>query len=135
MARKRKRKESPSMNLPLTAMIDVVFQLLIYLIVTAKPMAVFANLDVFQPSADSRTPSKKPPSVIKITVFPDGYQVGQKAVDLGGLDQLLGKMASLDKNQNILITCTAASPHAKLVQLLDLCTKNGMNNLSVVSTN
>ena len=123
------------MNLPLTAMIDVVFQLLIYLIVTAKPKDVIANLDVFRPVAEaSANESKQPPKMIRITVFPDGLTINDKQVTMEDLDSLMTKLAALDRNQTILITCTSKSRHENLVRVLDLCTKNGLTNLSVVSS-
>ena len=52
MARARKRPDSPAAELEMTPMIDVVFQLLIYFIVTIKPIDVVTNLDVFRPAPD-----------------------------------------------------------------------------------
>ena len=40
----------------MTPMIDVVFQLLIYFIVTIKPIDVVTNLDVFRPAPDKSAP-------------------------------------------------------------------------------
>ena len=52
MARARKRPEGAQAELEMTPMIDVVFQLLIYFIVTTKPIDVITNLDVFRPAPD-----------------------------------------------------------------------------------
>lgn len=123
------------MNLPLTAMIDVVFQLLVYLIVTAKPKDVIANLDVFRPSPDHRAaPDTTPPKMIRVTIYPDGLTINDKQVSFDDLNGLMGKLAALDKNQTILITCTSKSRHENLIRVLDLCTQNGLKNLSVVSS-
>ncbi len=43
-------------------------------------------------------------------MFPDGYTINDRVVDSPELDRLMGKLASIDKNQTILITCTARSP-------------------------
>ena len=134
MARKRKRQELRAGELNLTAMIDIAFQLLSFFIITVHPVDVLTNLDVFRPSAEkSANQSKVPPKMIKITIFPEGFSINDRQVDLGDLDRLLGKLAALDKTQTILIMCTSLSPHGKLVDVLDLCAKSGLVNLSVVS--
>ena len=136
MARQRRRTETPPADLPMTPMIDVVFQLLIYFLVTIHPMDVIANLDVFRPSPEAKQEQPQtPPKMIRITVFTDGYTINDRPVDSPELDRLLTKLASIDKNQTILIMCTARSPHRRLIEVLDLCAKSGLANLSVVSTN
>ncbi|MEI8140145.1 MAG: biopolymer transporter ExbD [bacterium] len=134
MGRKRRRNSFQAGELNLTAMIDVAFQLLAFFILTAKPVDVVTNLDVFRPQADSITQNSTPPKVIRVTVFPDGFTINDRAVDSRGLNTLLSKLADLDKTQTILIQCLNDSPHGKLIELLDLCSKLKLTNLSVVSS-
>lgn len=136
MARERKRPETQPADLPMTPMIDVVFQLLIYFLVTIKPVDVIAHLDVFRPSPEARQERPEtPPKMIRIVVFPDGFVINEKPVSLPELDRLLTRLAAIDTKQTILIMVSAASPHEKLIQVLDLCAKARLTNLSVVSTN
>lgn len=136
LRRTRKRMESEVSDIPMTPMIDVVFQLLIYFLVTIQPEDIISHLDVFRPSPESkREEMDTPPKMIRITIFTDGYTINDRPVDLANLDKLLYKLASFDRNQTILIMCTATSPHGRLVRVLDLCAKSKLNNLSVVSMN
>lgn len=136
MARTKKRSEMPVADLPMTPMIDVVFQLLIYFLVTIHPVDVVANLDVFRPSPEAQKEKPDtPPKMIRITVFADAFLINDRPVDAKELDRLLSKLASIDKTQTILIMCTSLSPHERLITVLDLCAKSGLVNLSVVSTN
>lgn len=136
MARKRRKAEMPAAELPMTPMIDVVFQLLIYFLVTIQPKDVLAHLDVFRPSPEAKQEKPEtPPKMIRIVIFPEAFTINDKPVELADLDTLLTKLASIDKTQTILIMCTALSPHEKLVQVLDLCAKSGLVNLSVISSN
>jgi biopolymer transport protein ExbD len=136
MARKKRKSDMPPAELPMTPMIDVVFQLLIYFIVTIKPVDVFAHLDVSRPQAEKTQPQTAvPPKLIRINVFPDGFAINETPVTLEKLDGLLEKLAQLDTTQTILIMCAATSPHEKLIQVLDLCARSRLTNLSVVSTN
>ena len=117
MARKRKRPEGSPAELEMTPMIDVVFQLLVYFIVPDK----------------NTPPDQKPPTLVRIGVDPDGYTVNDVPASPELLDQALGKVASIDAGQTIMITVSAFSEHGMLVKALDLCAKNGLKSLSVVS--
>ncbi|HMP72434.1 MAG TPA: biopolymer transporter ExbD [Kiritimatiellia bacterium] len=138
MARKRQRNrthEEPG-ELQMTAMIDVVFQLLVYFIVTIQPQDVITHLDVFRPSPESRQEQlQTPPKMIQIRIFADGITINDRMVTLNTLSDLLSKLASIDTNQTIMIMCTAHSQHEDLISVLDLCAKVGLRNLSVISTN
>lgn len=134
MARERKRPEMASGQLEMTPMIDVVFQLLIYFIVTIKPIDVVTNLDVFRPAPDKNAPKDvKPPQLIRVGVYQDGYTINENPISLDGLNTALSRMASIDAGQTIMITVSAVSEHGMLVRALDLCAKNGLKSLSVVS--
>ena len=135
MARKRKKTSLHAGELNLTAMIDVAFQLLSFFIITVKPMDVLTNLDVFRPSPEKSQQEQKatPPKLIQVQIFPDGYTINERPVDLESLDRLLTKLASMDKTQTILIMVAGQSDHGRLVDVLDLCAKAGLVNLSVVS--
>lgn len=134
MARKRRRSSFTAGELNLTAMIDVAFQLLSFFLVTAHPVDVLTNLDVFRPMAEKASQETSSAKVIRVTVFPDGFTINDRAVDSRQLSALLGRLAELDKSQTVLIQCLNESPHGKLVELLDVCVKVGLNNLSVVSS-
>ena len=134
MARKRKRAEGTQAELEMTPMIDVVFQLLIYFIVTTKPIDVITNLDVFRPAPDQKAPpDTKPPNLVRIGIYQDGYTVNDVPASLELLDTALAKVASIDAGQTLMITVSALSEHGQLVKALNLCAKNGLKSLSVVS--
>ena len=99
--RESKREGVEPADVPMTPMIDVVFQLLIYFLVTFEATDVMAHLDVFTPSPDSKPPKedKPPPNLIKIVVFPDGYTINDKQVTVESLDRLLNKLAAIDPNR------------------------------------
>lgn len=134
--RKRKRVSMDSGDVQMTAMIDVVFQLLVYFIVTIQPVDVIAHLDVFRPSPEKKQEQlQTPPKMIRIQIYPDGFTMNDRPVALREMETLLGRLASIDTKQTIMIMVTAHSKHDALIQVLDLCAKNGLQNLSVISTN
>ena len=134
MARKRRKSDWRAGELNLTAMIDVAFQLLSFFIITTHPIDVLAHLNVFRPAPDAvKDKSEVPVNMIRIQVFADGYTLNDRFVTSETLGALLKKLAALDKNQTILIICEGDSQHSKLVEALDLCAREGLVNLSVVS--
>lgn len=136
MAHRRRKVELIEAELSMTPMIDIVFQLLIYFILTFEPQDVMAHLDVFRPAPqDQKTEMETPPNLIRITIYEDGYVINDREVRLPALERVLGQLAAIEKNQTILIMVTAHSMHEDLVAVLDLCAKSGLKNLSVVSTN
>lgn len=134
--KKRIRKSIESGEVQMTAMIDVVFQLLVYFIVTIQPQDVIAHLDVFRPSPESKQEQlQTPPKMIRIQIFPDGFTINDRQVGLREMETLLARLAGIDTKQTIMIMATAQSRHEDLIRVLDLCAKNGLQNLSVISTN
>ena len=133
--RERKRKDSPVLELNMTAMCDVIFLLLIYLILTAHPMDVIANLDVNRPAPDINVNTPPPPieNLVQIMILDDSYVINDKQVTLKTLEGVLKKLASISEDQTVVIKCSPRSKHSRLVQVLDLCTMVGLRNLSVMS--
>ena len=134
MARKRRGIDAPEGELEMTPMIDVVFQLLIYFIVTIKPVDVVTNLDVFRPAPNpNQPPDTKPPNLLRIGGYQDGYTLNDNPVSLDAMDTALARIARIDAGQTIMVTVSAFSEHGALVRALDLCAKNGLKSLSIVS--
>jgi len=130
--KERKKNKGEAATLEMTPMIDVVFQLMIFFIVTLKQEDILAHLDVFRPQGET-----KPPEVIEdlltVLVYKDGFVLQGKRVALEELDRQLCKLASFSPNVSVIIKCTTDSPHAYLMQLLDICAKAKLTKLSVFS--
>jgi biopolymer transport protein ExbD len=134
MRRKRKQRDEESMDVSMTPMIDVVFQLLIYFLVTFTTPDVLAHLDISRPAPDaSQTEQRTPPKMIRVNITAEGYSLNGRAVSKEELSRILNRLASFSTSQTVLITCAARSEHARLVDVLDICSGSGLNKLSVVS--
>ncbi len=120
--------------LPMTPMIDVVFQLLIFFLFSIKPEDVVSQLDVSRPQPDpTKPPIEKVDDMLTISVFADGVTLNGRAVSMSTLDNMLTRLAALSQTQTVLIKCAADSRHESLVRILDLCAKSKLTNLSVLS--
>jgi len=140
MGKKRKaRNKGDAAKLEMTPMIDVVFQLLIFFIVTLKQEDILSHLDVSRPAPDPNAPPPEEKVDDLLTI-----EVGRTAWVLNGrpyagkrgleaLDKSLTKIASYSKSASVIIKCTGDSPHSRLVLLLNICAREGMTNLSVFS--
>ena len=133
MALRRRKREDHNPQLEMTPMIDVVFQLLIFFIVTLKQEDIMSRLVATRPAADPHARPEKQPDLINITVHRGGFILRGTPVTYEGLDRQVQRYATLSKTANVIIRCTKDSPHRYLVQALDICNKHGMVNLSIFS--
>lgn len=117
-------------------MIDVVFQLLIYFVVTITPVDVAARLDVFRPAAGA-PPSEDvtPPRMIQIAIYRDEIRINGQPMSVERMTHVLTQLGSMSATQTVMIMCARDSDHDKLITVLDRCTRAGLTNLSVSSMN
>ena len=134
MSRDRRRQHVVAGELNLTAMIDVAFQLLAFFIITVHPMDVVTNVNVFRPSGDV-VDGDVPPRAIRVAIYKDAFTINENPIEFKGLDKVMSKLAVHDKTQTILIMCRKESKHSQLVDVLNLCAKLKLTNLSVISSN
>ncbi len=128
----RKPQEDPKAEM--TPMIDVVFQLMIFFIVTIKQEDIFSKLNANRPAPNaSSSESVENDTQIKIDIGPGGMVFNGRGVSLRELDRNIKKLSATSKKATVLVRCTLDSPHMYLVQALDTCNKYGMYNLSIFS--
>ena len=134
--RRKKKQEAVTVDVPMTPMIDIVFQLLIYFIITIKPVDVAAHLDVFRPSADAAPKENStPPRTIRIQIFKGALLINDRSLDMSSLVKILGKLGAISKTQTVVISCARDSKHDKLIDVLNVCSSAGLSNLSITSMN
>ncbi|MBC8453694.1 biopolymer transporter ExbD [PVC group bacterium] len=138
MAKKRKRSKGEAAKLEMTPMIDVVFQLLIFFIVTLKQEDILSHLDVSRPAPDpNQKKEEQVDDLLTILIGPAGYVLNGRPyrgqAGLAALDRKLTRMASFSRSVSVIIQCTGDSPHKFLVRLLNICARERMKNLSVFS--
>ena len=133
MARKKRRIPQKPEDLPMTPMIDVVFQLMIYFILTFKVPKAMANVPVFRPAPGGKPPPGAKPPQVRITVLKNGYMANEKPASLETLKGWLTTLANIDKDQNIVINVTGGSEHKMLMGLLDVCVEVGLKNFALFS--
>ena len=142
----KKAQENPALDM--TPMIDVVFELIIFFVVTIKQEDLFSRLNVNRPAPASSSSSDSsdditvtieigrrydgnPNGVIVYNKKALGGPMGSSSVARKELDQNLRDIAKTSKKTPIIVKCTEDSPHKALVDVLDICYKNELFSVSV----
>lgn len=119
-------------------MIDVVFQLMIFFVVTVKEKDILSHLDVSRPAPDpTRAPEEKVDDLLTIQIGKEGWVLNGRPYigrsGLAALDRQLTRIASFSKSTSVIIKCTGESPHSFLVRVLNILSREGMTSISVFS--
>ena len=131
------RKEQESPKAEMTPMIDVVFQLMIFFIVTIKQEDIFSKLNALvpTPNPDQNQAKEEKDTSIKIQIGKNEEYVAFNGVAMrfDKLDENIKKLASVSTDSQVLLCCTLDSYHGVLIRVLDICHKYKMRNLSILS--
>ena len=131
----RKPQENPALDM--TPMIDVVFELIIFFVVTIKQEDIFSKLNVNRPAPATGAPNQSDEVTCTIQIQARGSDpngtilYNSKQVDLGELFVNLREIAKTSKKTPIIVKCTETSPHKALVDVLYRCYQNGLFSVSI----
>lgn len=131
------RKPQDNPQLDMTPMIDVVFELIIFFVVTIKQEDLFTKLNANRPApASSSSSSNESDTTVTIEIGrgrdANGVLVyNRREVRRSELDQNLREVARTSKKTPIIIKCTEDSPHKALVDALDICYRNQLFSVSI----
>ena len=129
-----KKPNNEDVSLDMTPMIDVVFQLIIFFVVTLKQEDIFSKLNANRPAPNSSlSDSVENDTQINIQIGPRGFVFNGRGVSLPELRRNISKLAKTSTKSMVLVRCTLDSPHMYLVQALDACAENDMHNISIFS--
>jgi len=131
----RKPQENPALDM--TPMIDVVFELIIFFVVTIKQEDLFTKLNANRPApASGSSSSNESDTTVTIEIGrgrdANGVLVyNKREVRRSELDQNLREVARTSKKTPIIIKCAEDSPHKALVDALDICYRNQLFSVSI----
>ena len=131
------RKPQDNPQLDMTPMIDVVFELIIFFVVTIKQEDLFTKLNANRPApATNSSSSNESDTTVTIEIGKgrdaNGVLVyNKREVRRGELDQNLREVARTSKKTPIIVKCTEDSPHKALVDVLDICYRNQLFSVSI----
>ena len=116
-------------EIPMTPMIDVVFLLLIFFVLSVKPTDLLAHQDVSRPhmTGGAATPT------LTLEVLPGGYALNGRAVDHAELARLLKKLGAISSDQPVRVVSASDATHAQLVSAIDSCAAAGLEKIILLS--
>ena len=129
------KRSSVAGTLSLTPLIDVVFLLLIFFLVTSEFEEEEQRLDIVLPNATSAVPMTGKPREIVVDIDDEGtiYMRGQ-AMDLGELERLMrASVANNPTNQTAVIRADKATSFQPVVSVMDVCNRSGISDYSVTT--
>ena len=131
------RKPQDNPQLDMTPMIDVVFELIIFFVVTIKSEDLFSRLNANRPapsSSNTSTPESDTTVTLQIGAGNGANGVivyNGRPVKVTELDQNLREVARTSKKTPIIVRCASDSPHKALVDALDVCYRNQLFSVSI----
>ncbi len=129
--RNRERKLVPGAKLEMTPMIDVVFLLLVFFIVSIRPQDILAKLDVSRPAASQESIIDIP--ILRIDIGKSDYIINGRIFSLKTIEKHLSRIYVNSPKTTLTIACTGNASHSQLVKLLNSCSKIGIKNISLMS--
>ncbi len=124
-----KRRES--LTLDMTPLVDVVFLLLIFFLVTSvfkkEELALLLNL----PSVESGKEVKIPPKKIEIELGAEKIALNGKVVTFSQLEAALAPKKESDIP--VIVRIDRAVPYGRVARLLAIFEKEGLENLSLIT--
>ena len=132
---KFKRQHKEELNLNVTPLIDIVFLLLIFFMVTTT-FTKENHLAIQLPEAEGEV-IDAPDKMVEVIIDKDGqYSVnGQRLISpkLLTLKQAIEKVSQGDRSIPFVITADAVTPHESVVRAMDAAGQLGFSRLSITS--
>jgi biopolymer transport protein ExbD len=119
----------------LTALIDVVFTLIIFFVVTTS----FNNRSALKITLPSSEASQSSPQTKPLLILIDkagNYYVGESALvrnDLSSLKEAISQQAGTDKERTIVIQADAKTSHQSVITAMDAIGQLGFSRLSIAT--
>lgn len=115
----------------LAPMIDIVFLLLIFFIVTWQFTKSETELSVSVPTAKEGAEPNRQKGEISINILADGtIRIESVTLDLPQLLEKLASIAAQYKNQPVRIRGDGGVAYQRIVEVIDTCQKAGIWNIS-----
>jgi len=128
-------KKSETLAVPMSSMIDIVFLLLIYFIVTMEDEIPEAHLSINLPSPGSKKENDSQPKLLELQVYKNELRLRGKLMSYDEIDGFFKRFGGMDKETTVMVQVSQHARAQDLVTALDLCRKHGFNNLNVLSIN
>ena len=131
----RKPQENPALDM--TPMIDVVFELIIFFVVTIKQEDLFSSLNANRPAPSTGSSSSNESDTTVTIAIGRGRDANgvlvynSREITRKELDTNLRDVARTSTKTPIIVRCSNDSPHKALVDVLDICYRHKLFSVSI----
>ncbi len=127
----RPRFRADPVGFQIAPMLDVVFQLLAFFLLTSVYSAWENEISIALPTAQTATTPQRLPGEIIINIVNNGTViVNGRTLDDPAIASLLKRLASLFPGQPVIIRADKATAYEHVIHVLDLCRKADIWNIS-----
>ncbi len=142
--KRRRRSNSKTVEMQMTPMIDMVFLLLVFFMVTAKPIQPESDIPMGLPGQVSQEEAVDIPDEARVIIEPDGQVVlNEQQLDtpqgsvLPELRAVLTRFRLAAENAKTEALVTLAPhdtvPHQRLVDVLNVCAEAGISGVTLAA--
>ena len=125
------KREEDNFAMEMTPLIDVVFLLIIFFMVSTVFVDFSRRMDINLPSSKSSVIDEKPKTLeIEMSKDKKIFLAG-KPVTILGLEQALRKLDVKGKKQTAIISADKVLPYGEVIQVMGLLQKAGIPDISV----
>ncbi|MDD9940687.1 MAG: biopolymer transporter ExbD [Myxococcales bacterium] len=129
----RTARPEADVRIELTPLIDVVFQLLIFFLLTTSFIHE-RSMQVDLPEARIEKETEAPTELLAITIAADGTVAhGETPVSWDELTDLFGRAAANDPTREVMIRGDRAVPHGRVIQVMDLAQRHGLTKMAIAT--
>lgn len=129
----KRRAEKKSMDLDIAPMIDMMFILLIFFLVTTNFIKE-TGVDINRPVASTATLKNKGNILIGITKNGKIY-MDKKQIDLRALQPYVERALAEDPESSIIIVADEKSETGLVVRVMDICKLSGAKKVAIAAKN
>ena len=135
--KKRKKNLEEAAEIPMSAMIDVVFLLLIYFIIIYKKSVAEAHITINSAVNSSESKSEQDIERLRVKVYPDSYDWQGSILSLLRIEQELLAQLSVNKPKDLFVDIFVAknAKHQQLIDFINICKKNKIEQFNIFALN
>lgn len=124
--------ENENTGIDMAPMIDCVFLLLIFFLVSTMVKKMDRDIEVELPISQSALEMKPDDTIAVVGINKEGefFWEGQ-ATSANILHTTLAELADTDPEKRLRLDCDQATPFHKVVEVLDMCAFRGLRNVGV----
>ena len=127
-----KKREQPDIRLDITPLIDVVFILLIFFMISTTFITV-PGIKVKLPESISEEITREKREVVVGITTDQKIFLEQKEITLKDLEDRLKKVAKKDQKTMVIIQADEEVVHGRVVEVMDIAKFAGLNRLAIAT--